>query len=169
MFLRIGVVLISITLLSGCGRSEGAKFLAGEAGNLVASTSLDATLPSNVEPLALTAIINYIDALNIGLHTGQVLPIRMAAMAGCGCLKIADSFEDIYATANLVGGDYKITEISALINTPQVIKLRVRVAMSATKHVDRKSGAVQIWEASNIDTNFTLKPVNGDWWIVQSQ
>ena len=93
----------------------------------------------------------------------------MAAMAGCGCLKIADSFEDIWATANLVGGSYKITEISPEINTPELIKLKVRVAMSDTKHVDRRTGKSELWEASNIDTTFTLKPVSGDWWIVQSE
>jgi len=166
MFLKVGAILTCLALLTGCGRAEGSKYLAGE---LLASTSLDASLPSNVDPLALTAIINYIDAVNIGLHTGKVLPIRMAAMAGCGCLKIADSFEDIWATANLVGGSYKITEISPVINTPEMIKLKVRVSMSDTKHVDRRTGRTELWEASNIDTTFTLKPVNGDWWIEQSE
>ena len=165
-FLKVGAILTCIALLTGCGRAEGSKYIAGE---LLASTSLDASLPTNVDPLALTAIINYIDAVNIGLHTGKTLPIRMAAMAGCGCLKIADSFEDIWATANLVGGSYKITEISPEINTPELIKLKVRVAMSDTKHVDRRTGKSELWEASNIDTTFTLKPVSGDWWIVQSE
>lgn len=165
-FLKLGAALICIALLAGCGRAEGSKYIAGE---LIASTSLDASLPPNVDPLALTAIINYIDAVNIGLHTGKTLPIRMAAMAGCGCLKIADSFEDIWATANLVGGSYKITSIEPVINTPELIKLKVRVAMSDTKHVDRKSGKSEFWEASNIDTTFTLKPVNGDWWIEASE
>ncbi len=156
---------LATVLLTSCGRAQGSYYLAGE---LLNSPSLGATLPNNVDSAALGAIINYVDALNIALHTGNVLPIRLSAMAGCGCLKIADHFEDIYQSANLVGGSYKITSIEATYNTASEIRLKVRVFMSDTHHVDRKSHKSELWAASNIDTTFILKPVNGQWWLVQT-
>jgi hypothetical protein len=162
---RIGIVLLTLLALTGCGRSEGATFLAGD---LHSAKVLDASLPDGVNTQALGAIINYVDAINIGMRTGNGLAIRMSAQSGCGCLAIADNFEAIYKEANLVGGSYRITEIAPVTNTPIVIKLKVMVAMSATTHILRKSGAREIWPASEINTVFTLKPVAGTWSIVAS-
>jgi hypothetical protein len=152
--------------LSSCGRAEGSNYLSGE---LINSPSLDTALPSNVEPAVLSSLINYVDAINIALHTGNVLPIRLAAMAGCGCLKIADNFQSIYATSNLVGGAYKITSIAPVLNTADEVRLKVRVFMSDTKHINRKSRKSEDWAASNIDTTFIFKPIDGTWWMVGSQ
>ena len=152
--------------LTGCGRAEGSKYLSGE---LINSPSLDTDLPTNVEPAVLGSLINYVDALNIALHTGNVLPIRLSAMTGCGCLKIADNFQSIYATSNLVGGAYKITSIAPVLNTPEEVRLKVRVFMSDTKHINRKSRKSEDWAASNIDTTFIFKPIEGTWWLVATE
>ena len=162
---RIGIVLLALLALTGCGRSEGARFLAGD---LQSAKVVDAPLPDGVNTQALGAVINYVDAVNIGMRTGNGLAIRMAAQAGCGCLAIADNFEAIYQQANLVGGSYRITEIAPIINSAHLIKLKVRVDMSATTHILRKTGAKEIWPASAINTVFTLKPIAGTWSIVAS-
>jgi len=159
--------IICLTIgLTSCGRAEGSKYLSGE---LINSPYLDTDLPTNVEPAVLGSLINYVDALNIALHTGNVLPIRLSAMTGCGCLKIADNFQSIYATSNLVGGAYKITSIAPVLNTPAEVQLKVRVFMSDTKHINRKSRKSENWAASNIDTTFIFKPIESTWWLVATE
>ena len=102
--------------------------------------AVSTSLPVGVDTAALSAVINYVDALNIAAKTGDTLGIRMAAQSGCGCLKIAGSFEQIYKTANLIGATYRITGISVIMNSASEIEMRVVIAMSKATHIVRATG-----------------------------
>lgn len=151
---------------TGCGRAEGARVVPGDMQN---NPAVSTNLPVGVEPAALSAVIGYVDALNIAAKTGDTLALRMSAQAGCGCLAISRSFEAIYATANLIGATYRITGLSVLANTATEIQLLVVISMSKAQHIVRATGKRTQWTGSTTPTAFILRPVNGVWWIVQTE
>jgi len=150
---------------TGCGRAEGVRFVPGDIQN---NPAVSTSLPVGVDSAALSAVINYVDALNIAAKTGDTLGIRMAAQSGCGCLKIADSFEQIYKTANLIGATYRITGISVIMNSASEIEMRVVIAMSKATHIVRATGVSTQWSGAVKPTDFILQPIHGVWWIVQT-
>ena len=159
-----GCVLLLVQ--TGCGRAEGARYVPGDIQN---NPALSTSLPVGVESSALSAVINYVDALNIAAKTGDTLALRISAQAGCGCLVIANAFESIYRTANLVGANYRITGFSVLSTSSEEIVLRVVIRMSKAEHVVRATGQRTPWSGAITPTTFILRPIHDTWWIVQTQ
>jgi hypothetical protein len=157
--LLLPAILLGV-LLSG-GRAEGSR--------LERALSQDAILPTNVPPGALTTIISYVDALNEAAHTGNAWRLRTTAFEGCGCLAIANTWESIYEKANVVGGEYRITSITPIDIGSTSLSLEVHIHRSMMVHIDRKSGAREVWDPKDSTTMFQEKFINGTWWIVQSR
>ena len=151
---------------TGCGRAEGSRFVPGDIQN---NPAVSTSLPVGVDSAALSAVIGYVDALNIAAKTGDTLALRMSAQVGCGCLKIAKSFEAIYSTANLIGATYRITGFTVVENSANEIRLRVIIAMSKAVHVNRATGVRTAWSGAITPTLFILQPIDRTWWIVQTE
>ena len=117
MITRRAALLIAVCALAGCARAEGSTL---ETQTQVESTTAAAeeeppveTLPADVDPDSIEPIISYIDALNIAL-TGDLFALKNSALAGCGCLEIADRLAEIFPSQTLIGGHYQLKYIHLL-------------------------------------------------------
>ena len=160
----LALLVIPATLLGvliSSGRAEGSHLDTGVA--------QDAILPANVPTGALTAIISYVDALNEAAHTGNAWKLRTSAYEGCGCLKVANTWESIYEKANVLGGAYQITSIIPIDIASTSVSLEVHIHRSQMRHIDRASGIQEMWEPKDSTTIFQEKVIDGTWWIVQTR
>jgi hypothetical protein len=95
----------------------------------------DQFLPQ-VEPASLEPIINYVDGLNFAL-TGDFSPLRATALPGCGCLAIANRLENLFKSASLIGGNYKLASIKLEKDGQNQKSFKVVVDRSEIRRVDK--------------------------------
>ena len=111
----ITLIILPITLTS-CAKAQGALAPTGDKyeghGAYLPDPNRQASegfLP-DVEATSLEPIINYVDGLNMAL-TGDFTLIKGSALKDCGCLDITYRLANLFHTAILIGGEYKLSSI----------------------------------------------------------
>lgn len=153
---------IALSVILSLGKHEGTTSTATPA---IKVSESPAGVMSDIPAAANTALVKYIDALTTGLHTGSSVDIKKVTIAGCPCRIIGDSFEAIYAKANLIGGKYSLKRSTVLKNTSNEITLKVTIKMTDTTHIVRKTGAKELWKGTDITAYFTLTKDGNEWKI----
>ncbi len=174
--LGIALLGISALFLSSCSplqlsqaRSQPGGIGADgfiSTGSNRSNRSNDALLPANIPSSAINPIMDYVEALNIALDTGNIFAFSSSEFTRCGCTKIAKAFTEIYSRANLTGGDYELTEISSLRNGDSAIALLVKVERTSVTMTMRASGEIEIWPEAEIAIIFELERSDTKWTIV---
>ena len=159
------LIPIGFSIILSLGRHEGAVSTAPGATKIVESPP---GIMSDIPAAANTVLVKYVDALTAGLHTGSGIAIKEVSEPGCECRVIGDSFEAIYAKANLVGGAYSLKQSTIINRTSSQIELKVVIHMSDTTHIVRKTGAKEVWKGTDISAYFTLTNIDGLWKIRQT-
>jgi len=167
MFKKKSLILILLlpVFLTSCARAQGALAPTGESSPAQESEQIDFApdqfLPV-VEPESLEPIINYVDGLNLAL-TGDFSPLRATALPGCGCLAIANRLENLFKSASLIGGSYKLASIKLEKDGQNQKSFKVIVDRSEIRRVDKFNHQSILWSASKISNTFIVKRSAGAW------
>ena len=165
----VGGVLFAIPLLLFfalvMGKHEGATTTSKPS---IAVVESPPGVLSDIPSGANTALVQYVDALTMGLHTGSNVLINQVTDESCACRVIGESFRAIYRKANLIGGDYSLKQSTVIKEKSSEITLKVVIHMTDTKHVVRKTGASEIWKGTDVAAFFTLINREGAWKIHQT-
>jgi len=139
------LALTGIFFLSGCAERlniEGAKLVTQGAKQLDqlyvgdASYELSQQLPAE----AITLVVEYVDALNFALDTGDLHRFQKSAKDSCTCLKPAKGIEELYRDAVVVGGRYEITQLKPISISEDRITLQLFLERSTALQLNLKSG-----------------------------
>ena len=162
----IGAALLAIpvlfSLFLNSNKHEGALSTSRPAVKIVESPP---GLLSDIPSGANTALVKYIDALTLGLHTGSDVAIREVTNVGCECRVIGESFQAIYTKANLVGGSYSLKQSTVIHKSASEVELKVVIHMTNTTHILRKTGKSEIWKGADIPAYFTIVNRGAHWLI----
>ena len=167
MFKKNSLILILLlpVFLTGCARAQGALAPTGESSPAQEMAPIESNpdqfLPK-VEPESLEPIINYVDGLNLAL-TGDFSPLRATALPGCGCLAIANRLENLFKSASLIGGNYKLASIKLEKDGQNQKSFKVVVDRSEIRRVDKFNHQSILWSASKISNTFIVKRSGGAW------
>ena len=164
------LALTGIYFLSGCTESsniEGAKLATQSPKSFVdgdASYELSQQLPAE----AITLVVEYVDALNFALDTGDLHRFQKSAKDSCTCLKPAKGIEELYRDAVVVGGRYEITQLKPISISEDRINLQLFLERSTALQLNLKSG-VEL-KIPGIASNATLeiKQSANKWQIASS-
>jgi hypothetical protein len=136
------LALTGIFFLSGCAESsniEGAKLATQSSQSFNdgdASYELSQQLPAE----AITLVVEYVDALNFALDTGDLHRFQKSAKDSCTCLKPAKGIEELYRDAVVVGGRYEITQLKPISISEDRITLQLFLERSTALQLNLKSG-----------------------------
>ncbi len=168
LFLKLITFIILPITLTSCAKAQGALAPTGDKyegyGAYLPDQNRqpsDAFLP-DVEAASLEPIINYVDGLKMTL-TGDFALIRANAYKDCGCLDITYRLANLFHTATLIGGEYKLRSIKLLKDGINEKSFLVQVDRSDIKKVDKTSRVGVRWSASKITNEFTVKNKEGVW------
>jgi hypothetical protein len=134
------LALTGIFILSGCAETpdiEGAKL------PIQSSQSFDdATyeISQEIPAQAITLVVEYVDALNYALDTGDVRRFKKSAQASCTCLKPAIGIKALYRDAVVVGGRYEITQLKPISISEDRITLQLFLERSDAWQSNLNSG-----------------------------
>ena len=163
---KILVILLLPILLTGCAKAEGAlaprSRQISQEGFASGDQPIDKQLLPEVDPASLEPIINYVDGLNLAL-TGDFSPLRATALVGCGCLAIANRLENLFKSASLIGGNYKLASIKLEKDGQNQKSFKVVVDRSEIRRVDKFNHQSILWSASKISNTFIVKRSGGAW------
>ena len=162
-----GLLVLSLAIPSflGGGRNEGALALSSALPMTRAKRTLP---PSLIPPEVMTNLVNYVDAITLGLQTGDQRAIILNTRPHCECRAIGNSFHSIYKVANLIGGNFTLRSTKVISESKTETELFVLLHRSDTTHVLRANGARELWEAVDIPAYFTFTLVAGEWKIAQT-
>ncbi len=136
------LALTGIFFLSGCAERlniEGAKLVTQSPKSFVdgdSSYELSQQLPAE----AITLVVEYVDALNFALDTGDLHRFQKSAKDSCTCLKPAKGIEELYRDAVVVGGRYEITQLKPVSISEDRITLQLFLERSTALQLNLKSG-----------------------------
>ncbi len=170
--LGIALLGISTLLLSSCSPLQLSQARSQPGGiedgfiSTASNGSNGELLPANIPSSAIDPIMDYVEALNIALDTGNIFAFSSSEFTRCGCTKIAQAFTEIYSRANLTGGDYELKGISSLRNGDSAIALLVKVERTSVTMTMRASGEIEVWPEAEIATIFELERSDTKWTIV---
>ncbi len=164
------LALTGIFFLSGCAESsniEGAKlatqisqsFVAGDA-----SYELSQQLPAE----AITLVVEYVDALNFALDTGDLHRFQKSAKDSCTCLKPAKGIEELYRDAVVVGGRYEITQLKPISISEDRITLQLFLERSTALQLNLKSGVALKIPGVASNATLEIKQSANKWQIASS-
>ncbi len=164
------LALTGIFFLSGCAEGlniEGAKLVTQSPKSFVdgdSSYELSQQLPAE----AITLVVEYVDALNFALDTGDLHRFQKSAKDSCTCLKPAKGIEELYRDAVVVGGRYEITQLKPVSISEDRITLQLFLERSTALQLNLKSG-VEL-KIPGIASNATLeiKQSANKWQIASS-
>jgi hypothetical protein len=164
------LALTGIFFLSGCAERlniEGAKLVTQSPKSFVdgdSSYELSQQLPAE----AITLVVEYVDALNFALDTGDLHRFQKSAKDSCTCLKPAKGIEELYRDAVVVGGRYEITQLKPISISEDRINLQLFLERSTALQLNLKSG-VEL-KIPGIASNATLeiKQSANKWQIASS-
>ena len=119
LYLKLITLIILPITLTSCAKAQGALAPTGDKYDGYGAylpdpnrQASDAFLP-DVEATSLEPIINYVDGLNMAL-TGDFTLMRSNAYKDCGCLDITYRLANLFSSATLIGGEYKLRSIKLL-------------------------------------------------------
>ena len=168
LYLKLITLLMLPITLTSCAKAQGALAPTGDKYDGYGAYLPDQNKSSSqgflpdVESGALEPIINYVDGLNMAL-TGDFTLIRGSALKDCGCLDITYRLANLFHTATLIGGEYKLRSIKLLKDGTYEKSFLVQVDRSDIKKVDKTSRVGVRWSASKITNEFTVKNKEGVW------
>ena len=168
LYLKLITLLMLPITLTSCAKAQGALAPTGDKYDGYGAYLPDQNKSSSqgflpdVESGALEPIINYVDGLNMAL-TGDFTLIRGSALKDCGCLDITYRLANLFHTATLIGGEYKLRSIKLLKDGINEKSFLVQVDRSDIKKVDKTSRVGVRWSASKITNEFTVKNKEGVW------
>ncbi len=141
-------ILLALTgtfFLTGCAESadiQGAKLSTQGAKRLDRLDAGDATyeLSQEIPAQAITLVVEYVDALNYALATGDVRRFKESARISCTCLKPATGIKELYRDAVVVGGRYEITQLKPISISEDRINLQLFLERTDALQVNLKDG-----------------------------
>ena len=160
--------LIGIFLLNGCAQTpniEGAKLPIQSSQSFDDATyEISQEIPAQV----ITLVVEYVDALNYALDTGDVRRFKKSAQASCTCLKPAIGIKALYRDAVVVGGRYEITQLKTILISEDRITLQLFLERSDAWQSNLKNGVAL--KISGIASNATLgiEHIQNTWQIASS-
>lgn len=136
------LALTGIFFLSGCAESsniEGAK-LATQSPEFFDAGDATYELSQQLPAEAITLVVEYVDALNYALATGDVRRFKESTKISCTCLKPAIGIKELYRDAVVVGGRYEITQLKPISISENRITLQLFLERSTALQLNLKSG-----------------------------
>ena len=134
------LALIGIFLLSGCAQTlniEGAKLPIQSPQSFDDATyEISQELPAG----AITVVVEYVDALNFALETGDLRRSNKSAKSSCTCLKPGIGIKELYRDAVVVGGRYEITQLKPISISEDRITLQLFLERSDALQSKLNSG-----------------------------
>ena len=174
LYLKLITLIILPITLTSCAKAQGALAPTGDKYDGYGAylpdqnkSSSEGFLP-DVEASSLEPIINYVDGLNMAL-TGDFALIRANAYKDCGCLDITYRLANLFHTATLIGGEYKLRSIKLLKDGINEKSFLVQVDRSDIKKVDKTSRVSARWSASEITNQFIVKKKDQVWLLSDIQ
>jgi hypothetical protein len=164
------LALTGIFILSGCVQNsniEGAKFPIQSPRSFDVS---DATfeLSQEIPAEAITVVVEYVDALNFALDTGDLRRFNKSANSSCTCLKPAIGIQELYRDAVVVGGRYEITQLKPISISEDQITLQLFLERSNALQLNLESGVAL--KIPGVASNATLgiEQIQNNWQIASS-
>jgi hypothetical protein len=164
------LVLSGVFSLTGCAQNsniEGAKFPIQSPRSFDVS---DATfeLSQEIPAEAITVVVEYVDALNFALDTGDLRRFNKSANSSCTCLKPAIGIQELYRDAVVVGGRYEITQLKPISISEDQITLQLFLERSNALQLNLESG-VEV-KIPGVASNATLgiEQIQNNWQITSS-
>ena len=134
--------LSGVFALTGCAQNsniEGAKFPIQSPRSFdVSDASFE--LSQEIPAEAITLVVEYVDALNFALNTGDLRRFNKSAKSSCTCLKPAIGIEELYRDAVVVGGRYEITQLKPILISENQITLQLFLERSNALQLNLKNG-----------------------------
>jgi len=164
------LALTGIFFLSGCAESsniEGAKLATQSSQSFNdgdASYELSQQLPAE----AITLVVEYVDALNFALDTGDLQRFQKSAKDSCTCLKPAKGIEELYRDAVVVGGRYEITQLKPISISEDRITLQLFLERSTALQLNLKSGVALKIPGVASKATFEIDQSANKWQIASS-
>ena len=174
LYLKLITLLMLPITLTSCAKAQGALAPTGDKYDGYGAYLPDQNKSSSqgflpdVEAYSLEPIINYVDGLNMAL-TGDFALIRANAYKDCGCLDITYRLANLFHTATLIGGEYKLRSIKLLKDGINEKSFLVQVDRSDIKKVDKTSRVSARWSASEITNQFIVKKKDQVWLLSDIQ
>jgi len=164
------LALTGIFFLSGCAERlniEGAKLVTQSPKSFVdgdSSYELSQQLPAE----AITLVVEYVDALNFALDTGDLHRFQKSAKDSCTCLKPAKGIEELYRDAVVVGGRYEITQLKPISISEDRITLQLFLERSTALQLNLKSGVALKIPGVASKATFKIDQSANKWQIASS-
>ncbi len=164
------LALTGIFFLSGCAERlniEGAKLVTQSPKSFVdgdSSYELSQQLPAE----AITLVVEYVDALNFALDTGDLHRFQKSAKDSCTCLKPAKGIEELYRDAVVVGGRYEITQLKPVSISEDRITLQLFLERSTALQLNLKSGVALKIPGVASNATLEIKQSANKWQIASS-
>lgn len=161
------LALTGIFFLSGCAESsniEGAKLATQSPQSFVegdATYELSQQLPAE----AITLVVEYVDALNYALATGDVRRFKESAKISCTCLKPAIGIKELYRDAVVVGGRYEITQLKPISISEDRITLQLFLERSTALQLNLKSGVALKIPGVASEATLGIEQIQNTWQI----
>ncbi len=162
--------LSGVFALTGCAQNsniEGAKFPIQSPRSFdVSDASFE--LSQEIPAEAITLVVEYVDALNFALNTGDLRRFNKSAKSSCTCLKPAIGIEELYRDAVVVGGRYEITQLKPILISEDQITLQLFLERSNALQLNLKNGfALKIPGAAS-NATLGIEQFKNNWQITSS-
>ena len=164
------LALSGVFSLTGCAQNssiEGAKFpIQSPQSFAVGDASFE--LSQQIPAEAITVVVEYVDALNFALDTGDLRRFNTSAKSSCTCLKPAIGIEELYRDAVVVGGRYEITQLKPISISKDQITLQLFLERSNALQLNLESGVAL--KIPGVASNATLgiEQTQNNWQIASS-
>ena len=164
------LVLSGIFFLSGCAESsniEGAKLVTQSPQSFVdgdATYELSQQLPAE----AITLVVEYVDALNFALDTGDLRRFNKSAKSSCTCLKPGIGIKEIYRDAVVVGGRYEITQLKPISISEDQVTLQLFLERSNALQLNLKNGVALKIPGVASNATLEIEQTQNNWQIASS-
>jgi len=164
------LALSGVLSLTGCAQNsniEGAKFPIQSPQTFdVSDASFE--LSQQIPAGAITVVVEYVDALNFALDTGDLHRFNKSAKSSCTCLKLAIGIQELYRDAVVVGGRYEITQLKPISISEDQITLQLFLERSNALQLNLKNGVAL--KIPGVASNATLgiEQIQNNWQITSS-
>ena len=164
------LVLSGVLSLTGCAQNsniEGTKFPIQSPQSLAASDA-SFELSQQIPAEAITLVVEYVDALNFALDTGDLRRFNKSAKSSCTCLKPGIGIKEIYRDAVVVGGRYEITQLKPILISEDQITLQLFLERSNALQLNLKNGVALKIPGVASNATLEIEQTQNNWQIASS-
>ena len=164
------LVLSGVLSLTGCAQNsniEGTKFPIQSPQSLAASDA-SFELSQQIPAEAITLVVEYVDALNFALDTGDLRRFNKSAKSSCTCLKPGIGIKEIYRDAVVVGGRYEITQLKPISISEDQITLQLFLERSNALQLNLKNGVALKIPGVASNATLEIEQTQNNWQITSS-